>query len=313
LARVLQNGAYTWVIEAADTQGGHNQLSGPLTVSQADTALPTIAKFTVFPSTFTPNQDGIDDHVIINVGLAKTVPAEGLQVFLISADGSQKVPISEPPAAIPRGQAGLHSFDYDGGINQGFTPPPDGAYTVEAVAQDAVGQQVMVKNQVRIANGGLPKADIALAQVKWSGDQVLFGGTLTFTLVVENYGTAPLRTSGPYSGYTYTSMAQQANTLGQYQQSGAWRIGLNCDTCLTDYPWRWALGKQSDLTLIPDSQGRPQYYLMPGQSVEVSGGIVLDKIITSRNPQNFWAGLIHEDVAVVNGNVDPRLITIVPR
>jgi hypothetical protein len=106
-------------------------------------------------------------------------------------------------------------------------------------------------------------------------------------------------------------MAEQANTIGQYLQSGAWRVGINCDTCGTDYPWRWALGKTSDLTNIPDSLGRPQYYLMPGQKVEVTGSIVLDRIIAARNPQNFWAGLIHEEVAVVNGNVDPQLVTIV--
>jgi hypothetical protein len=40
---------------------------------------------------------------------------------------------------------------------------------------------------------------------------------------------------------------------------------------------------------------------------------VLDKIIPSRNPQYFWAGLIHEDVTVVNGGVDPHFITIVQK
>jgi hypothetical protein len=52
---------------------------------------------------------------------------------------------------------------------------------------------------------------------------------------------------------------------------------------------------------------------MPKQRVEVTGGIVLDKIIASRNPQFFWAGLIHEDVAVVNDRVDPNRVTIGPR
>jgi len=313
LARVLQDGAYTWVIEATDSQGGHNQISGPLTISNADTTLPTISRFTVSPIRFTPNQDGIDDRVTMNIYLAKDLPADGLQVFLISADGSEKLPIPEPASPIKPGQKGLHTFDYDGGIDQGFEPPPNGTYTVTAIAQDALGQQVSIDNQVTIADGGLPRADIQLGQVKWSADQVLFGEALTFQLVVENYGTAPLRTTGPYSGYVYTSMAQQANTLGQYQQSGAWRVGLHCDTCQTDYPWRWALGTADSLTLIPDSQGRPQYYLMPGQRAAITGGIVLDKIIPSRNPQYFWAGLIHEDVAVVNDRVDPKFVTIVPR
>ena len=313
LARVLQNGQYTWVVEATDSAGQRNQITGTLTVTQADTVLPVISTFTISPPVFTPNQDGIDDHAIINVGLSKDVAPDGLTVSLISADGSQKLPVAEAVSPIQPGQRGLHTFDYDGGINQGNEPPPNGTYTVRAVAQDRVGQQVSVDGQLTIALGGLPRADIVLGEVTWSGDQVLFGQPLTFTLVVENYGTAPLRTSGPDSGWVYNSMAQQANSIGQYQQSGAWRIGIHCDTCETDYPWRWALGKTSELTMIPDSSGRPQYYLMPGQKVEVTGGIVLDKIIPSRNPQYFWAGLIHEDVAVVDDRVNPHFITIVPR
>ena len=311
LARVLQNGLYTWIIEATDAHGQHNQIAGALTITDADTALPEIATFTISPPVFTPNQDGIDDHAIINIGLSKDIPANGLKVYLISADGSQQLPIGEAVTPIQPGQRGLHEFDYDGGIGQNLRPPPDGQYTVRAVAEDRVGQRVSVENHVTIQNGGLPQADIVLGKVKWSSDQVRFGQPLTFTLVVENYGTAPLRTSGPDSGWVYTSMAQQANTIGQYQQSGAWRIGINCDTCGTDYPWRWALGKTSGLSNIPDSLGRPQYYLMPGHKVEVTGSIILDKIIASRNPQYFWAGLIHEDVNVVNTNVDPQFVTIV--
>ena len=311
LARVLPNGQYTWVIAATDAAGQSNQITGALAITNADTALPVLNAFTISPPVFTPNQDGIDDHAIINLGLSKDIPATGLKVYLISADGSQQLPIGEAVTPIQPGQRGLHEFDYDGGIGQNLQPPPDGQYIVRAIAEDAVGQRVSVDNHVTIQNGGLPKADIVLGQVKWSSNQVLFGQPLTFTLVVENYGTAPLRTSGPDSGWEYTSMAQQANTIGQYLQSGAWRIGINCDTCLTDYPWRWALGKTADLTNIPDSFGRPQYYLMPGQKVEVTGSIILDKIISPRNPQYFWAGLIHEEVAVVNTNVDPQLVTIV--
>ena len=313
LARVLQNGQYTWVIEATDGRGQHNQISGSLTITDADTALPVLDKFTISPPVFTPNQDGIDDHAIINIGLTKDIPPDSLQVFLISADGSQKLPIAEAVTPIQPGQRGLHEFDYDGGINLGLQPPPNGTYTVQAVAQDRVGQQVSVQGQVSIAMGGLPQADIVLGKVTWSSNQVLFGQPLTFTLVVENYGSAPLRTSGPDSGFAYTSTAQIANTIGQYTQSGAWRVGIHCDTCQTDYPWRWALGKTSQLTMIRDANGNPQYYLMPGQKVEVTGSIVLDKIIASRNPQFFWAGLIHEDVKVVNDRVDPLLVTIVPK
>ncbi len=163
-----------------------------------------------------------------------------------------------------------------------------------------------------IANGGLPRAEILFGNVDWSSSSVLLGNTLHFTLTVNNYGTAPLRTSGPWSGTAYASMADNANTLGEFVEAGAWRVGIMCETCLSDYPWRWALGTPEVLTLMPDEAGNPQYYVLPGQRVTVTGSIVLDQIIPSRNPQYFWAGLIHEEVgiAAINNRVDANFVTI---
>ena len=45
----------------------------------------------------------------------------------------------------------------------------------------------------------------------------------------------------------------------------------------------------------------------------VTGGVVLDQIVTSRNPQYFWAGLIQEDVAIYNNRADPHQIEISPK
>jgi hypothetical protein len=91
-------------------------------------------------------------------------------------------------------------------------------------------------------------------------------------------------------------------------------VGIDCDTCIKDYPWRWGLGTPENLTLIPDANGQAQYYLMPGQKAIVTGGIVLDTLIESRNPQYFWAGLIHEDVGIdlVNNRVGQQLTKMVP-
>ncbi|MEP7359228.1 MAG: hypothetical protein ABI847_18395 [Anaerolineales bacterium] len=311
LARVLQNGAYTWEITARDTLGAQNTLSGPLTIAEADTALPALSAFTISPPAFSPNQDGIDDRVTINVWLDKTIAEGGLRVYLLDPTGAELAPISEQVSDIPAGQRGLHAFDYDGGIDQGFEPPANGTYTVRAVAQDRLGQQMQVESQLTIFDGGLPRAEISLGQVDFSATTLVKGQVLTFRLVVENYGTAPLRTTGPFSGWVYDSMNTNANALGDYEQSGAWRIGLHCESCETDYPWRWALGTAENLTLIPDSKGHPQYYLMPGQKVVVTGGLVLDRVIPSLNPQYFWVGLIHERVEVVNNRVDQELITIV--
>jgi hypothetical protein len=54
---------------------------------------------------------------------------------------------------------------------------------------------------------------------------------------------------------------------------------------------------------------------MPGQRAVVSGSIRLTEIVEARNPQQFWAGLIHEDVGIAPRNqmVDPHWIEILPQ
>jgi hypothetical protein len=310
LRRVLPDGRYRWVVAATDAQGRANEIRGQLTITDADTALPLVVNLGVSPPTFTPNQDGIGDRVDINVPLEKDVPEGGLRVFLIGPDGT-RLPIAATPSGLRPGQRGVHTYNYDAGIDQGLEPPTDGAYTVRVEVQDAVGQQVAVETQLLIANGGLPRAQIFRGDVEFSATSVISGSVLYFQLVVENYGSAPLRTTGPASGFIYESMSLNANSLGAYEESGAWRVGINCQTCKSDFPWRWALGAAETLTLIPDADGNPHYYLMPGQMAVVTGGIVLDEVIPSRNPQYFWAGLIHEDVRVVNNRIDQALVEII--
>jgi hypothetical protein len=310
LARVLPDGMYTWTVEATDAEGVSNAITGSLTVTGADTALPELVNLTVSPKVFTPNQDGLDDRARFNVALAKDVDADGLRVFLIGPKGD-RLPIAESRESVLKpGQRGTHTYDYDGGIDLGQMPPPNGEYRVRAEATDRVGQRVAVETTLTIANGGLPLAQIDQGQVNFSSEVVVLGGTLYFTLTVENYGETPIRTTGPYSGYVYESMELNSAVTGFYQEAGAFRVGIMCDTCETDFPWRWAIGTPDNLSLIPDSLGRPQYYLLPGQRSVVTGGIVLDEVVPSRNPQDFWAGLIHEQVRIINNRSDPKRVMI---
>lgn len=312
LARVLRDGTYTWTVEADAGQPAPQTMTGTLTIANADVALPVLRNLTVSPPVFTPNQDGLDDRAEINVWLDKDVAEGGLRLSLVDEAGSA-LPIAEAAGAILAGQRGLHRYDYDGGVDLRLEPPPDGTYTIRAEAEDRLGQRMVLTSTLGLAMGGVPGADILLGDVEWSSTSVVLGDTLYFTLTVENYGTAPIRTSGPPAGYVYRSMSENANTLGEYVQAGVMRIGINCETCQSDYPWRWALGTPADLTPLVDRSGQTQYYLLPGQRVTVTGGIVLDAIVRSRNPQYFWAGLIHEDVeiATINNRVDPEFVTIV--
>ena len=341
--RLIPNDTYTWVIEAA-ADGKVERKSGTLLVENADSALPEITAFEISPTEFTPNQDGIRDRVSINIYLAK--PAS-LSVYLEDATG-QRYYLPERELGREPGDMGNHEFDYDGGVDQKMAPPPDGEYAVFAVAQDDEGQRIIRQGRLVIRDGGLPQVEIVpqtTGAVVYFGrmayDERYFtslavegerlakpegvisdlttltlaqGDLLVFKLTVHNYGATPIRTAGPFPGTVY-QFEQTAASLEAYEESGAWRIGINCHTAYSDFPWRWALGSLDELqTVYDDERDETYYYLLPGQQAEVWGAIRMTEIRKARNPQECWAGLIHEDVGIppFQSRVGAREIELVP-
>jgi hypothetical protein len=162
----------------------------------------------------------------------------------------------------------------------------------------------------------VPRADIVSANVDFynpdTGDQVVpLGSTLAFTLTVENFGSVPIRTTGPNSGTPYRS-DENFNTKGEYESSGVWRVGIDYEGNPSyAYPYRWSVGNIQELEkrII---NGNEEYYLMPGQRAIVTGSIQILDNPTNKDRVNFWAGLIHEHVAidVFNDHVDPQPIVI---
>jgi hypothetical protein len=304
--RMLPDGTYSWVLEAITEDGERMEEHGQLVLSQADVAFPEISQFTVFPPIFTPNRDGLDDRVTMNLYVEKDV--EKLQVFLLGEDGV-RYPVEENPSLREPNEKGFHTYDYDAGVDLGAEPPPDGTYTVYAVAEDKVGQRHTVTSTLTIEAGGVPRAEVLQATVDWSSSSVLLNSTLCFTLTVDNYGPVPIRTSGPSPGLVYES-DQNFNSVGYHEESGAWRVGLDFDTSLRNYPYRWAVGEPEQLvTVVRD--GQTFHYLPAGARGNVYGCVrILDE--PPRNPLYFWAGLIHEDVEIsqVNNRVDPEFVTI---
>lgn len=299
--RMLPDGDYQVVVEAVDGNGQVHTASKPLTLRDADTTLPELLNFSVYPQVFTPNQDGYDDRVAISYYLTK--PAE-VRVFLVDPEGN-RYPIAEKEGAVEPGEVGTHIYDYDAGIDQLATPPPDGTYEVRAEARDLVGNFTVVTSTLTIADGGVPRVDIVQAAVEFYPEVVPIGQILAFTLTVENIGSVPARTTGPAPGTLYTS-SQNFNTLGYPQSPGAWRIGIDFEDNSSGrpYPYRWALASDDQLTVIGDGK-----YLMPGQRATVTGFIrITDK--PPRNPPYYWAGLIHEDVRILLDHVDPQQIDI---
>ena len=309
LSRLLRDGLYTWTVEAVEANGNDEMAQGQLQIADADPVLPEIRNFTIWPESrlFTPNRDGISDRAKPQFFLEKDV--EDLQVFLLASTG-ETYPMSELERDVEADTEGYHIYNYDAGVDNGAKPPPDGTYTVVAVARDAEGQQMRVEDELTIEFGGVPRADVfppsAGDTVEFDVTAVSLCDTITFTLTVRNYGTTPIRTSGPAPGTVYDS-TWNFNTVGWPTESGVFRVGIGYENELQPYPYRWAVGNVEDLELIGE-----HYYLMPGERAVVTGGIRVVDALGVRNPQPMWAGLIHEDVEIsqFNSNVDPHAIRV---
>jgi hypothetical protein len=310
---MLPDGQYTWVVEAATDSGATTHAEGTLIIQDADTKRPELRGFSIYPQVFTPNQDGKQDRVTINYYLTKEAD---VSVYLLGPEG-QKYPIAEKERDVEPGEPGFHTYDYEGGVDLGADPPPDGDYMVRAEAVDRVGNRTVYTGTLTIQNGGRPRADIVNARVDFynpeTGDKVVpLGSTLAFTLTVENTGLVPIRTTGPDSGTHYRS-DENFNTLGAYETPGAWRVGIDYEGNPSyAYPYRWGLSQLEDLeSRVID--GQTFYYLMPGQRVLVTGTVqIVDVPAASKDRVFFWAGLIHEQVRIdtFNDFVDPQQIVI---
>ncbi|MCO5242340.1 MAG: hypothetical protein M9927_00625 [Anaerolineae bacterium] len=141
MSRVLPDGAYTWTVEATDERGNVETQSGTITLHDGDTVLPELQNFTVVPQEFRPNQDGLrDDWVSISYYLPKDV--DNVQVYLIDpAEPNLKYPIAESERVIKPGELGFHEYRYEGGVDLGAEPPPDGTYIIYGDARDLAGNQ----------------------------------------------------------------------------------------------------------------------------------------------------------------------------
>ena len=303
LSRLLRDGVYTWTLEATDFDGVTETQQGTITIADADQQLPELRNFTLDRDTFTPNRDGIDDRALMQFYLPKEVAS--VRVFVQLPDG-REVPIAEQERDIPVNMPGRHYYDYEGGVDNGETPPADGTYPIVAEAQDLEGQRIRVTDELTIQYGGVPRANIFSPPtgntVQWGATAVALCDTVYFTMTVENYGNTPIRTTGPEPGAVYDS-DWNYNTLGWFTESGAWRAAIGFENELTNYPYRWALGNDSELEEIDGHM-----YLMPGKRAVITGGIRVVDVFGNRNPQPLWAGLIHEDVQITefNNRVDPQ-------
>jgi hypothetical protein len=327
--RMLADGVYTWRVEATPTDGGAAQSAeGQLVIRDAETTRPDISEFTVYPTEFTPNQDGINDRVTVSYVLAKRAT---VRVFLEDAKGRYVASLLEKKKGpVLPGEPGRHQYDYDAGVDADAPPPPDGDYHVVVEARDQLGNVVVERQPLVIREGGVPRVTILDSQL---GPRVVpLGETVYITATVKNIGTVPVRTQGPPSGTVYPS-AGSYNSLKLPQSPGAFRLGATFDASTTDldYPYRWSLGNPTALTRrevggrmllcptdAPNEQcpmeertvdGRQHFYLLPGHTVRVTGGIRMTEPPLRRQP-TYYLALIQEDVRKHEESVNPTRITV---
>ncbi|MFO7696239.1 MAG: hypothetical protein R6X16_03680 [Anaerolineae bacterium] len=303
--QLLPDGDYRMIFEAEDTRGRTGAVETSLTLQGGDTTPLRIENLNIYPNSFTPNRDGIGDRVSIGYVLSKEVVR--VDVYLMGADGA-KYPVPEDKIR-EVGAAGTHEHDYDAGIDYGASPPPDGEYTVVVRAVDAVGNVAQAEGTLTIEEGGVPLVEIVNRAAVFTPSVLPLHGTLYFTCTVKNVGTVPVRTKGPEPGTIY-STTENFNTLAEYEEPGLFRVGLDYEgnSAGRTFPFRWQLGMDDELTLV-DTVSGPQWYLLPGQTVTVTGGLTVDDKPVKSDPY-YWLGLIHEQVWIVQDRVQPTQIAV---
>lgn len=326
LSQVLQDGRYSWVVQATDDNAVTESANGTIALEDGDTILPRLDNFAVVPLVFRPNLDGLrDDWVSITYSLSKEV--ENIQVYLLDAEKpGVKVHIAEGPNTIEREEPGNHSYKYFGGVDLNAEPPPDGPYLVVGEANDLAGNRVRVTRQMTIEGGGVPRADVVQGEIDWLGEanrvaSVPLGQRLCFNAIVKNEGEVPIRTNGPWPGQeyrfhrefipeTFNSIAARPENRGKYwfEQPGVFRFGINFGTTGYPYPFRWAIGRKEDLVRL-EYEGQDGWYLMPDKSGRVNGCILFEGRPPGGNVL-WWGGLIHEGYGHPNDFIDRITVNV---
>lgn len=326
LSRVLPDGRYRWIVEAVDDDGHEEALDGAISLEDGDTEVPQLENFAVMPVVFRPNLDGLrDDWVSISYYLSKEV--QNIQVYLLDPQKpGVKVHIAEGPNTIEPEEAGNHTYKYFGGVDLNAEPPPDGEYLVVGEANDLAGNRVRVTRPLTIEMGGRPRADVVQGEIDWVNEinrvvSVPLGQKLCFSTIVKNEGDVPVRTNGPWPGQDYlfaedftyesfNSIASRPENRDKYwfELPGAFRFGLNFSTTGYAYPFRWAIGRQQDLEYL-EIEGESAWYLMPGESGQVSGCILFDGRPPGGNVL-WWGGLIHEAYGHPNDFIDRITVNV---
>ena len=286
--RVLPDGAYQLLLGARDGSGQRESAAAEVTIQGADTAPPRVEDLVVYPSTISPNFDGVDDLAAITYRLTKRA-----RVFAYATDAAgRRVYLGTQELLEP----GEYREVWDGTMND--RPLSDGLYTFAVRATDLAGNVAVVQAPVTLAGGGRP--DARILRIAFSPQRLMVGEELRVEATVVNVGTVSLRTQGPPSGFVYSSFDSFGSVADRQflDRVGLWRIGVDWAgspaSTGSKYPYRWGLGRD----------------LAPGEETTVEGRIRIEhgpnldrQIGAPSNRFFFYAGLIHEGIAFQDDKV----------
>jgi hypothetical protein len=269
--RVLADGDYKVVIDVRS--GARQQQSTvPLSIRNADTAVPEVTELALLPDHISPNYDALDDVTHMTYRLAKDAR---VSAFLDSV--SWRVWMGEEM----RLSAGEQSLTWDGLANG--QPVPNGNYVLGVRARDQAGNVVEASRPLVVENSGIPEAAIVSARI--GPLQIIRGDQVCVDSIVRNTGLTVLRTQGPDPGYVYNSLDTFGSIEGHVfaEHAGYWRVGLNwsggTDLSGATYPYRWGFGHD----------------LQPGEEATVHGCV---RVLNDQDKIVFFAGLVQENVAI---------------
>ncbi len=132
----------------------------------------------------------------------------------------------------------------------------------------------------------------AITNVEFDPTTLDTGDLLNVSITVVNQSDATLQTQGPEPGFVYGE-GETFYTHGFTDERGAFRVSVDFeDRAGIDHPYRWGLGAP----------------LEPGHSATVTGAVRLRNVQT----QDYWVGLVEEQIAWHQDHVGIQRITVNP-
>jgi hypothetical protein len=283
--QMLAAGEYRFVVEAVDEAGRREQREGKLVLAEPDRASPSLESVVADPASISPYDPAMQSQTRVSYRLSK---AATVTLFVAEPDG-RRTRIAEPL----RREPGEYAETWNGLVRNKV--PAAGTYNLIVQAKDAAGNAT--EKGVAVAISGTEEPDATIVRVTFSPRNVMEGDVLKVAITVRNTGSVTLRSHGPDSGFTYTTLDTFASIEGgRYaDKANYWRVGVDWAGGLgpegSRYPYRWGLGKD----------------LAPGEETTVEGYI---RILDTDPNLRFYAGLIHEKVKYHVDRVGQQVIEV---